>query len=273
MRRFFRLEDGLDGIIKEAFENETVLSSRQIVTGWTNIVIEVETDSGEYFFRFPRNDFWAKMIVKDQKFCRFIEGKTSFYTPSMRLLYDGKRPFSVHKKIKGYSLADRIYNLSHTAVAGAAHDIGKFIKELSAVDVASAPEEVKVPLSDFLEELSLKHFDNHIVEDHKYIKDSEEKPCFVHGDLNLGNVLLDENDKVTGVIDFCFAGVSNVNMDVARIVNRPTPEPFEETLVKAAGTENPDQVRKMREIWKRIDAGYVGHMKKKFPEITLPEEM
>jgi len=273
MRKYFKVDDNLDGIIDEAVGQERVLGSRHIITGWTNIVIEVETDQGEYFFRFPRNDFWAKMIVKDQKFCKFIEGKTSFYTPSMKLLYDRKRPFSVHRKIQGYSLTDRIYNLSHTAVAGVAYDVAKFIKELSAIDTKSAPEEVKMPLSEFLEELSLKHYEDHIVEDHRYIREKEAKPCFVHGDLNLGNILVDDKGKMVAVIDFCFAGVGHTGMDVARMMSRPTPEPFEKVLLESLESVDRKEIEEMQGIWKRIDAGYVGHMKRNHPEIKLPEGM
>ena len=127
------------------------------------------------------------MIVKDATVCNFVDGKTSFYTPQMELHYDeDKRPFSVHKKIEGYTLGDRIYHLSHTALTGAAYDVAKFIKELSNVDLRGAPEKVKYPLSDFLHELDYEHYAKHIDADHQYIKETELKNL-VHGDLNLGN--------------------------------------------------------------------------------------
>ncbi len=60
--------------------------------------------------------------------CNFVDGKTSYYTPQMKLCYDAKvRPFSVHQKIEGYTLGDRIYHLSHTAITGVAYDATKFI--------------------------------------------------------------------------------------------------------------------------------------------------
>ena len=77
----------------------------------------------------------------------------------------------------------------------------------------------------FLKELDYKHYEKHIDDDHEFILKTE-MDSLVHGDLNLGNILLDENDKVIGVIDFCFAGTGNPNMDVARRVSRPAPEEF-----------------------------------------------
>ncbi|MBR0480082.1 aminoglycoside phosphotransferase family protein [Candidatus Saccharibacteria bacterium] len=238
-----------------------------MVTGWTNIVIEVTTYSGTYFFRFPRNPFWSRMIVKDAAVCNFVEGKTSFYTPQMKLCYDAKkRPFSVHEKIEGYTLGDRIYHLSHTALTGAAYDVAKFIKELSGVDLREAPAEVKYPLSKFLHELDYEHYEKHIDKDHKFIQETEMEKL-VHGDLNLGNILLDKNDRVIGVIDFCFAGTGNPNMDVARIVSRPAPAEFEKEFL--AYFSDTEEISRMRKAWKNIDNGYAEHIRTNFPEINL----
>ena len=267
MSNFFTTSDPLDTIIAETFPEKKIEKTEHIITGWTNIVIEATTDKGVYFFRFPRNPFWSKMIVKDAAVCNFIEGKTSYYTPQMKLCYDSlNRPFSVHKKIEGYTLGDRIYHLSHTALTGVAYDVAKMIKELSGIDLRGAPAEVKYPLSEFLHELDYEHYTKHIDADHKYIKKTEGSN-FVHGDLNLGNILLDENDKIVGVIDFCFAGVGNPNMDVARIVSRPAPKEFEEAFLSQFGNAN--EIRRMKTAWQHIDNGYAEHIRTNFPEINL----
>ncbi|MBR3248659.1 aminoglycoside phosphotransferase family protein [Candidatus Saccharibacteria bacterium] len=267
MRNFFTTSDNLEKIIRDTLKGHQVQKTEHILTGWTNIVIEVTTDKGAYFFRFPRNPFWSKMIVKDATVCNFVDGKTSFYTPQMKLCYDRQnRPFSIHQKIEGYCLGDRIYHLSHTALTGAAYDVAKFVKELSSISLKNAPEPVKYPLSDFLKELDYQHYDQHIDQDHIYIKQTE-KQNLVHGDLNLGNILLDKNDKVIGIIDFCFAGTGNPNMDVARMLSRPAPKEFTDTLIQEF--DNPAEITRMREAWQHIDAGYAEHIRTNFPEINL----
>lgn len=273
MKEFFTTDDKLEQIIKTTLGEQKILKTKPVLTGWTNIVIEVKTDLGEFFFRFPRNPFWARMIVKDAAVCNFVEGQTSFYTPQMTLHYDEMgRPFSVHRKIEGYTLGDRIYHLSHTTLTGVAYDTAKFIKELSGLDLRKAPELVKYPLSKFLRELDYEHYDAHIDEDHDYILATETENL-VHGDLNLGNILLDENDKMVGVIDFCFAGMGNPRMDAARMLSRPVPDGFEQALLLALcytpGSAETDEVLRMREAWARIDAGYAAHIRAKFPEIDL----
>lgn len=274
MNKFFVPSEPLDKIIAETMPEKKIEKTEHILTGWTNIVIEVTTDEGSYFFRFPRNPFWSRMIVKDAAVCNFVDGKTSFYTPQMKLYYDAKgRPFSVHQKIEGYTLGDRIYHLSHTALTGVAYDAAKFIKELSGIDLRGAPKEVKYPLSQFLHELDYEHYDKHIDKDHKYIK-ATEMDKMVHGDLNLGNILLDADDKMIGVIDFCFAGTGNPNMDVARMVSRPVPEEFESAfLAQFAANDDGEEMRaevtRMKDAWKHIDNGYAEHIRSHFPEINL----
>ena len=269
MTNFFTPSDDLDAIISDSLPERRILSTEHILTGWTNIVIEVATDQKSYFFRFPRNPFWSKMIVKDATVCNFVEGKTSFYTPHMKLLRDKNgRPFSVHEKIDGYTLGDRIYHLSHTALTGAAYDVAKFIKELSNINLKSAPQKVKYPLSKFLHELDYQHYKTHIDDDHAFIKNTESDQL-VHGDLNLGNILLDQNDKMVGVIDFCFAGTGNPNMDVARMLSRPAPEEFKDTLRGCFSEKDEPEINRMETAWRHIDAGYAEHIRSNFPEINL----
>lgn len=268
MDLFFTTKDPLEQIIHKTLPDKHIKSTQHILTGWTNIVIEATTTDGNFFFRFPRNPFWSKMIIKDAAVCNFIQGKTSFYTPSMKLCYDQHhRPFSVHPKIEGYSLTDRIYHLSHNALAASAYDIAKFIKELSSLDLKDALPIVKYPLSQFLQELDYNHYEQHLDDDHRFIKQTEHQNQLVHGDLNLGNVLLNQDNQVIGFIDFCFAGTGNPNMDVSRIISRPVPKTFEATLLSEF--ENPSEIRQMQKIWQDIDNGYLNHIKKHFPEITV----
>lgn len=275
MKTFFTTKDPLESIIKDTLKGMTVQKTNHIVSGWTNIVIEASTDQGDFFFRFPRNPFWSKMIVKDATYCNFIEGKTSFYTPSMQLHYYQKCPFSVHKKIHGYSLGDRVYHLSHTALCGTAYQVAKFLKELHSIDINNAPDEVKYPLSAFLKELDQLHYSEHLGETHRFIKSSESHKTFVHGDLNLGNIIVDENDQVVGVIDFCFAGTGNPNMDLSRIISRPVPPEFAANFLSSYkelnnGHLNRSRVQKMRQVWQDIDNGYANHIREHYPEIKLP---
>lgn len=100
IKNYFSLDEDYTNIIKNSLPEMKVININPISTGWTNIVFEVSTDCGNYFFRFPRDNFWIRTIVKDYEFSKFINGKTDFNTVQLNLLYDNGRPYSIHKKLK-----------------------------------------------------------------------------------------------------------------------------------------------------------------------------
>ncbi|GHV34296.1 hypothetical protein FACS1894187_04560 [Synergistales bacterium] len=277
MQKFFTMNDDLDGIIERIIPKENIVSARHIITGWTNIVIEVTTENDAFFFRFPRNDFFSKMLVKDYTFCKFIKGKTSFVTPELELFYDGKRPFSMHRKIRGYCLTDRMKHLSRQTMTSIAYDISKFIRELGEIDSSNLPNEGRMDLPDFLGELADTHFDDRSLGHHDYLKSTSDNSKLIHGDLNPGNILLDENDNVAGVIDFCFAGFGSQYLDVSRIIGRSKGE-FRDIMIKGyedvSGSEaNVGIIDRLVAVWNDIETGYIGYIKKNHPEIQIPDSV
>ena len=115
MQDFFKLDEDFDTIIRNVLSEKNITNIddiQMITTGWTNIVFKAYSQDGNYYFRFPRDDFWERTIVKDYEFCKYINGKTSFETCKLELHYDKKRPFSVHKEIPGTPIAHVMKDLS-----------------------------------------------------------------------------------------------------------------------------------------------------------------
>lgn len=83
-----------------------------------------------YFFRFPRDEFWARTIVKDYEFAKYIYNKTDFNTVQLRLFYDNERPYTMHTKIEGTPLAEKMNNLSEEEVKHISDEIAKFMFQL-----------------------------------------------------------------------------------------------------------------------------------------------
>ena len=188
----------------------------------------------------------------------YIYQKTSFNTCQLELKRDEGRPFSVHKKIAGTPLAEKIEQLSEEEIAQISADIAKFMAELHQVNFQNEKiftiNDIGLNLSEFLDELLTKHVSQ---EDRAFWKfsDTVETPkCLVHGDLNLSNVLLDENNKVTAIIDFGFAGYGNIYDDVARILSRNY-EKYAQTKLDEKKLE--DKVIE----WINIDQGYINYMR------------
>ena len=88
----------------------------------------------------------------------------------------------------------------------------------------------------------------------------------VHGDLNSSNVLLDNNNKVSAIIDFGFAGFGNKYDDISRILSRQYPDGFKEEIIKnyenfSQGIINVQTLDNKVTEWKNIDQAYINYMK------------
>ncbi len=268
--KYFRLSDNFKAIINNAIPDKTIKRMTLIPTGWTNIVYEVSTNDGNYFFRFPRDEFWSRTIVKDYEFTKFIHGKTNFNTIELQLFYDNERPFSMHKKVEGTPLAEKMNDLNDEEVGIISNEIAEFMNELHSIDYSKAKifntNNIGLKLKDFLDELLSVHITKTNRKFWDAIPINEEPNCLVHGDLNSSNILLDENNHIAAIIDFGFAGYGNKYDDVARIIGR-CPDKFKEKIVKSYESFskfNLDEKTLDENIqtWSNIDNAYIGYMRK-----------
>ncbi len=267
---FFKLEENFEPIIKNSLKGKQINNMHQITTGWTNIVYEVETNDGEYIFRFPRDEFWSRTIVKDCEFAGYIYQKTDFNTCNLKLQYDNGRPFSMHKKIPGTPLADKMDSLSEKEIENIADDIAKFMSELHHVSFSKKDvfktNDIGLNLREFLDELLTKHVAKSDMEFWRFADTIDNPKCLVHGDLNSSNVLLDENNKVTAIIDFGFAGFGNQYDDIARILSRSYTGDFKQAIINSYEKySHADINQKVLEDkiteWNNIDQSYINYMR------------
>lgn len=270
-KNYFSLDENFTKIINNSLPDKTIFKINPVSTGWTNIVFEVYTDTGNYFFRFPRDNFWIRTIVKDYEFSKYIYGKTDFNTVQLELLYDNGRPYSMHKKIEGITLADKMNDMTPEEIQIVCTDISKFMYQLHQINYQENEifkiNNIGLNLTDFLDELLNLHVST---EDKVFWKYEEFKKkshnTLVHGDLNSSNILLDENNHISAVIDFGFGGYGNPYFDIARIIGR-CPDTFKNIIIdKYEDLSNQkldynildDEIK----IWTNIDNSYINYMRK-----------
>ena len=266
---YFELTDDFDNIIKNTLKNKQIIDLKQIPTGWTNIVYEVETADGNFFFRFPRDEFWSRTIVKDYEFSKYIYKKTDFDTVKLELFYDNNRPFSVHKKIPGIPLADVMNSLSQEEIKNIADEIAKFMYQLHCINYDKSKifsvTNIGLNLTDFLDELLNVHVnkdDMNFWSSNSIVSNDD---CLVHGDLNSSNILLDENHHVAAIIDFGFGGFGNKYNDIGRIIGR-CPASFKNDIVKSYEEYSNSKLdTNMLDTnittWTNIDNSYINYMR------------
>ena len=122
-------------------------------------------------------------------------------------------------------------------------------------------------LVDFLDELLNVHVDakDKVFWNYEY-KAKKKKNCLVHGDLNLSNIILDENNCISAIIDFGFAGFGNKYDDIARVMSRQCPENFKKEIIsnyEMFSNDSLDYIELDSEItnWSKIDSAYINYMK------------
>lgn len=277
IKKHFEIDENFEEIIqkspKEKINAKTIYNIKPIYTGWTNIVYRIEADNGNYYLRFPRDEFWSRTIVKDYQFTSFIKGKTSFETVNLELVYDNERPFSLHKEIEGMSLAEKIEKMNDAEIKSVSKQLAKFMYELHNVKFDKkaifTTNNIGLKLNDFITELLEKHVSD---KDKEFWKTDNfdtknEQECLVHGDLNLSNVIVDKNNNITSIIDFGFAGFGNKYFDLARVLSRNYPPKFREYIIRSYEEyENlkidVEELEKNINTWIKIDSGYKNYMKK-----------
>lgn len=87
----------------------------------------------------------------------------------------------------------------------------------------------------------------------------------MHGDLNPGNIIIDENNHIAAVIDFGFAGFGNKYFDIARIIGR-LPVGFKNEIINSYESISKEKLDYKLldteiDIWNDIDGGYINYMR------------
>ena len=270
----------LRSVIKETLMGkDAFVSAETIQTGWTNITMDVKGEIQNYIFRFPRNFFFARMMVKDCTFCNFLKGKVRLPIPDMQLKMNKNRPFSVHKKIKGSSLTSQLDKLSPTEQVGIIEDLSQFLVELHALPVSTMPVDIKESLGDFLAGLATVHKGNYDLTKHNSLLKMEEKtsaPAIVHGDFHPGNVLVNDG-RVSGIIDFSFASISDKHSDLGRFWGRSNAH-LGGALVESYQSKTKQlcdskKIQDVVDVFKYVEYKYVEYMQSNHPEIKIPKSV
>lgn len=161
--------------------------------------------------------------------------------------------------------------MSNEDINKVSKQIAQFMYELhniSGDDKIFKINNIGLELNDFINELLEKHVsetDRNFWKVNNFEMKPQDSKCLVHGDLNSSNVLLDENNNVTAIIDFGFAGYGNKYFDISRIIGR-CPSSFANSISteyeKLENSEiNKNELEKNIDIWNNIDQGYINYMK------------
>ena len=271
MSCYFTVNDNFEGIIKKHLTN--IESISLVETGWTNFVYKVRSNNVSYVFRFPRNTFFSNVLNKEVTFSKFIKGKLSYNTTDLNLLYDNERPFTMHVEIPGNNMTEMYPSLTIEDKRRIANQVSNFIYELQNIDTSTLDIDLNTT-SDFLIGLSK-------VDDQEYdltklnpLKELEKKKLTLsHADLNPGNILLDENKNVCGILDFAFVSYTSDLNDMARLIGRLPSDYYSIMLEEYNKRFNinvtKEEVDEIISVWNHVEHHYMIYMRNHHPEIKF----
>ena len=271
-KKYFVPNEDFNKMIQNSLPNKEIRKLNLISTGWTNIVYEAEINDNEsYFFRFPRDNFWIRTIVKDYEFAKYIKDKTDYTTSDLKLQNNNSRFFSMHKKINGVALTEKMNKLKQCEIDKISYEISKFMYQLHSLsfdrDNIFSCDNIGLNLVDFLNELIEIHLDDESKKFWKYKEFAKkDNNCLVHGDFNPWNIIIDENNNICAIIDFGFGGFGNKYFDISRIIGR-LPKAYKEPIIKSYESISGEKLDysildNEIEIWSNIDNGYINYMRK-----------
>ena len=272
---FFTETEDLYSILANEIFGLDKKNIKKISTGWTNIVLDIQLNNESYIAKLPRDDFWAKHIIKDANASNFVRNNIGLKTGEMKIFYNNNRPFSIHKKIEGNALTERLNNLNNEKISNISKKLAKIFYLFHSFNISKLPQELKIRYFDFvskLPKLNEKEYDfsyfNGLLNDEKL-----EEQVFIHGDLNIGNVILNKNDNVVAIIDYSFCGLGDIYTDLSILSCRINEDFFDRVIFEyqKISKKNLD-MKKMedrKQLRQYIEKEYIAFMKIKHPEIDV----
>lgn len=257
MNKYFDVNEVFIPLINKVFK-DSELEIEDIPVGWTNIVKKIISKGDVYIGRFPRDDFWADVLVHEYKVSNYISG-AGLKISKLNLYHDNnQRIFTIHKAIPGISLDEKKDSFNNNDWITLAEEIANFLTQLHSVDFSN----LDFPLE------KIEIFLNRMCKYHDidlFIPTEEENSnVLIHGDFNIKNIILDEKNGLAGVIDLGFASVGYVEWDFARIC-RDCPIEFENHLInfyekKSNRRIDVKRFNYLKNMWKKICDKYIEYM-------------
>ncbi len=245
-------------LIEICFPQLKVRHSRQIVTGWENLVLEVDK---EYIFRFPKYGETEKRLRGEIAFLPALRRQLSIDVPDYEFVWKGgpKYPhwFGGYRKIRGVTVGSSSFRREWLRPLAA--QIAESLKQLQRVHlnsqrfpdipVYSAKEWLRSTrvhyrkirrivyplLNSKLRARSEKFWKSLLLE----FRDTDFEPTLIHGDLGTENILFDPSSvRLTGILDWGYMQISDPALEFAHLFMHK-PELGEEVL-KQYGMKGPD---------------------------------
>jgi len=173
----------------------------------------------EYVFKFPRTDFSANTIHYEKKVTDFVRNLVSLSLPNISIEYADNRPFAFYQALAGNNMSD--VALDEAECHHLSAELVQFIKKIHSVPHA------KIPFDVLSKKRSIELFcrDFNYIPSFGNVEELLEENTLIHGDFHRSNILLDNDKKPCGILDFATFSTGSIYFDLGQMVFSMT-EPF-----------------------------------------------
>ncbi len=259
----------MEELIKDKFDLE-VKSSKVIGEGYDSKAYLV---NDEYIFKIKISANKKKGYEKEKAVLDFLNKnlKTKIKIPKIDYIYiDDELSIIGYKRIDGEFLNPDIYkDMNKESKENLKVDIAKFLKDMHDLDYSEIKNYIIDNKQNCLEEYELLQktiYKDLTAKEKKYIENFferlnnttifDDKKCLCHNDFSCNHLLLDNNKKLTGIIDFGDSGIIDEYSDFIYLLEDSTEEIgkyFGEDILKLYGDID---IRKAKEYQELVEEYY-----------------
>ena len=274
----YRYDDNLTNVkatkylLEHTFNNLKVESIEVLGNGYDSIAYLI---NNEYVFKIKfsktKKGYKEEKIVYD-----FLKTNlnTNIKIPNIEYSYMGNDVEILgYKKIKGTILSPDIYNSMTTEEQEQLkNDIAIFLKQLHNLDctmigfkglndkdeILEECQLVRKTLYNSLSKEELEYIDR-FIEKVNYTTVFDDKKCLCHNDFGIDHMLIDDNKRLCGVIDFGDSGIIDIYGDFKYLLEDSDQElghEFGEEIIRLHGNINVDKAKEYQAILEEYESIY-----------------
>ena len=224
--------------------------------------------NGEYVFKIKISSNTKKGYKKEKVICDFLNEKldSKIHIPEIEYLYIGD-DISIlgYKEIKGTILTPNIYfSLSKENQELLKKDIAMFLRQMHDLGFSEISSYMIDNKQNVLEEYQLLKdtiYNNFTDIEKQYVENFmkrlhsttifDGKKCLCHNDFSCNHLLLDNNNRLTGIIDFGDSGIIDEYCDFIYLLENSEEEigqEFGEEIIELYGSIDIEKAKEYRDI-------------------------
>lgn len=209
----------LEQFLQTRFRNEPI---KYIGSGWSSHAFRI----GDYIVRFPKQN--VEDYLFEEEICKHLKKCLSCKTPSVKVVMDEKFPYAIHKCIEGSTIQnlEQLFE-SELFIKDCAITLAQIHSFHMIGTIRSAPTDIEPDIYNLNKRLS-QYFNYTSAEKMCYLyneikTNNTEELVFIHADFHLGNIIINADQHIEGIIDWCNAGMGVSNEDFKFLFFKLTP--------------------------------------------------